>query len=384
MAFKPGCKAATKGKNPVYVVIKATLGTKSWKCHVVDEQTGQETDTVMELRSQQMRNLKPGETFPGGPPQENPDSTNQGDQQDILTEEQEETVEAVPPAPSTGSRSSQASVVDDSESRPSNNGNGTDQSLSVDSLDTPRPDTEQPNDLSEEEEGDPDDEEEEDIPISPDAFENERADFNASDFAAARGIEQDDDKHKAKWQQYLTEKDSLIKNEWTVARPAPNKQKIDVGERVTERTGQKRVGVVLDSVESDRSKKWSVQFEDGTTEEVSSTGIKLVRDERVFTWKIVQDSTPDDPVTVSTQCGVAGFKFDVFADAEEKSEDADYKFPFLMLLIHMWPGDWRDHLSRLNRFIGEENAKVPMRQQNKKSMSLVSGACSLILPSVLL
>ena len=94
-------------------------------------------------------------------------------------------------------------------------------------------------------EQDPDDVEDEDIPVFTSTVEAEQAEFNKSDFAAARGIETNNDKHKAKWDRYIQQKEALIEEEWTVTCKPPKKQKIDVGERVEEKSGNKPVGVVI-------------------------------------------------------------------------------------------------------------------------------------------
>ena len=67
---------------------------------------------------------------------------------------------------------------------------------------------------------------------------------------AARGIEKDEGKHKAKWELYQTKKDALVADEWSVTCKPSRKQKIDIGEKVVKKAGNKRVGVVVGSPEN--------------------------------------------------------------------------------------------------------------------------------------
>jgi hypothetical protein len=75
---------------------------------------------------------------------------------------------------------------------------------------------------------------------------------------------------------------------------------------------------------------------------VPSTQLKVVRDTRVFTWKIVEDSSPTDPVVPYQEHGIIGFDFGRFEEAKLNVENAYYDFTFLSLLIHLWPGNWRE------------------------------------------
>ena len=98
-----------------------------------------------------------------------------------------------------------------------------------------------------------------------------------------------------------------------------SKQKIDVGERVTQRHGQVREGIVVGNDRETKADKpqWSVLFKgsDEPERNIRSTKLRLVKDKRVFKWRITKDSTADDPVTPFRKTGIAGFKFeDAFQD----------------------------------------------------------------------
>ena len=164
-----------------------------------------------------------------------------------------------------------------------------------------------------ESEQDPDEDIVEDIPFFSDSAEAEQSEFSATNFMEARGIERDIDKHKAKWDTHLVEKDALIEEKWKVTLKAPRKQAIGIGEKVQEKAGRKRVGIgEKDDREGDSGPGWSVKFEDGVEENIPSQKLVLVRDNREFVWETVRDSTPDNLVVLPNVAGVAGFPFEEY------------------------------------------------------------------------
>jgi hypothetical protein len=64
----------------------------------------------------------------------------------------------------------------------------------------------------------------------------------------------------------------------------------------------------------------------------------VIKDKRVFEWKIVEDSFPTDPVVPYQTHGIVGFDFSKFDDAQLSIDNESYNFPYLRLLIHLWPG----------------------------------------------
>lgn len=161
-------------------------------------------------------------------------------------------------------------------------------------------------------EQDPDEAAEEDFAFVLDSHEAEHHEFNATDFATARGMEQDSNKHKAKWEQCQEEKDALIKEGRSVTCKPPKKQKMDIGERVQEKSGQKRAGIVFkDDHEGDSGAwLWSIQFEDGVDESAPLGRLKLVWDDRMLTWQTLRESAPENPIVEPQQAGAAGFRFE--------------------------------------------------------------------------
>jgi hypothetical protein len=182
--------------------------------------------------------------------------------------------------------------------------------------------------------------------------------------AMGQAVEQEDDKYKKKWDRYQVEKQALLDEGFSVNCKPATQQGIDIGTRVEERRGQKRKGLVVgdDRVRTQEGAGpcWSVHFDDEATPHrfVPSTALKVVRDTRVFTWKTVKDSSPTNPVVPYKDHGIIGFNFGQFDAAKLDIENDEYDFPFLKLLIYLWPGDWRDQLRNLNIKVESNNAKA--------------------------
>ncbi|CAB9527345.1 hypothetical protein SEMRO_1980_G309150.1 [Seminavis robusta] len=120
-----------------------------------------------------------------------------------------------------------------------------------------------------------------------------------NDLVAARGIELDDDKHKAKWDVYTIEKEKLVAEKWTVKRKPPSQQELQIGCKVKERRKGGRVGRIIEDDRDEGGKPcWSILFEGEpeVTPNVPSTKISQIKDKRVFVWEAVEDSVPDNPV----------------------------------------------------------------------------------------
>lgn len=389
--FRHGAKIMIK-KGNIPAIIQRAVGAKLWEVEHVDAR-GRPNGIISQLKSQQMKNLTNDAEFP--------------------TEDQR----------SVGSNSSDTSELDtndpvrnlDEAGQPNEfielfiNQNGSDQShdgthssTSIDlralgdgsiirvltandwDMDLRLRDSDQSAHFVEEDssvEEDPDEELDEDIPYTHPQDVDDPDAFNAADFMAARGIEVDQNKHKAKWDRYVMEKQALIANEWSVACKAPKKQSLGVGERVEERRDRRRKGIIVGddrNHEDDTGPLWAVFF-DGSEEpehNISSQKLQIVKDTRIFTWKVVIDSTPRaaDTVVKAKTLGVAGFNFrEAFEDAATACNSLTYRYPFLMLLIHLWPGNWQVHLRNLNIAIEVANASRSKRGLNKKVVSFVSG-----------
>jgi hypothetical protein len=162
--------------------------------------------------------------------------------------------------------------------------------------------------------------------------------------AMGQDVEHNNNKYKRKWDGYLIEKKALLNEGYIVRCKPPTQKGIDIGANVAERRGEKRKGIIVadDRDHDDEQSKpvWSVQFESETTSQrfVPSTQLQVIKDKRVFEWKIVEDSFPTDPVVPYQTHGIIGFDFSKFDDAQLSIDNESYDFPYLRLLIHLWPG----------------------------------------------
>ena len=153
--------------------------------------------------------------------------------------------------------------------------------------------------------------------------------------------------HRAKYKKYIQRKRELVTQNWTACLEPPSENGVDIGDRVCERKGNHpRYGIVVEKhPDSIPGTPLSDVLFDDEAEIVralsSRRDIKKIIDNRSFTWQIVEgDSTPDDPVKEFEQVGVVGFNFEsAFSHANVSSENPNYNFPFLRLLMHMWPGE---------------------------------------------
>jgi hypothetical protein len=164
---------------------------------------------------------------------------------------------------------------------------------------------------------------------------------------------------------------------------------------VEEGSDEKRKGIILasDRVDAKSPPLWLVLFEGETlvTRAVPFTRLKVIKDKRIFEWTIVKDSFPGNPVHGFQRHGVIGFPFGDFTEKRLSVDNENYSYPFLRLLIHLWPGEsfrgiiynqcltknflyccpgnWRVQLGNLNIWLEVRNATIP---DKKKRMSLVS------------
>ncbi|CAB9514794.1 hypothetical protein SEMRO_675_G185440.1 [Seminavis robusta] len=163
-------------------------------------------------------------------------------------------------------------------------------------------------------EDDPDDVQEEVPYFLHDVEYGEEIALEPNDLVVSRGIELDESKHKAKWDQYILDKEQLIADKWTVQRKPPHGHGLEIGSMVAERRKGGRKGLIVgDDREEDGKPAWTVMFEGEpeATSNIPSTKLKGVKDERIFTWETVRDSVPDDPVEDQpySMSGVVGFDF---------------------------------------------------------------------------
>ena len=97
-----------------------------------------------------------------------------------------------------------------------------------------------------------------------------------------------------------------------------------------------------------------------------------------ITWTAVANSVPTDPFPKYPVCGIRGFNFDVFQilkrelkSKQQHSSRHTNSRPYLDLLIHFWPGDWKTHWRKLKGAFDRENLQR-IRTAGKKAKRLKS------------
>ena len=72
-------------------------------------------------------------------------------------------------------------------------------------------------------------------------------------------------------------------------------------------------------------------------------------DKKNVLWEVVDDHVVEEP-SDHEEIGLQGFYFNVFDEDEEGVvREGSSEFPYLLILINIWPGDWISHLKRINR-----------------------------------
>ena len=72
---------------------------------------------------------------------------------------------------------------------------------------------------------------------------------------------------------------------------------------------------------------------------------------------MVDDNVVEEP-TYHEDIGLRGFDFNVFdQDEEGVVREGSSKFPYLLMLINLWPGNWKTQLKRMNQKLDEDNGK---------------------------
>ena len=220
----------------------------------------------------------------------------------------------------------------------------------------------------------PDDELEEDTPFQSQVdAQNEgegEAQFSEYEMRFAASLEPKDDKYARKVKEYKVKLKELLEKKHTVTKK-PSEKAMGVGSYVVERRNGGRKGIIL----SGSDKVWEVEFEDGTVEtDIASQRLKKdeERNGLAYVWSLVEESIPDPGKEVReyNNIGLAGFDFGkYFSEEAIRSKKNGYDFPFLKLMIKLWPGDWRKQLERLNLYIEHEYNKP---RDSKRRIALIS------------
>ena len=72
-------------------------------------------------------------------------------------------------------------------------------------------------------------------------------------------------------------------------------------------------------------------------------------------WGVVDDHVVEEP-TDHEELGLWGFDFNYFGgDEEGVVREGSSEFSYLLMLIKLWPGNWKTQLIRTNQKVDEDN-----------------------------
>ena len=78
-------------------------------------------------------------------------------------------------------------------------------------------------------------------------------------------------------------------------------------------------------------------------------------DVKKFLWGVVDNHAVEEP-TDHDEIGLRGFGFNLFGeDEKEVGREGSSEFPYLLMLIKLWLGDWKTQLNRTNQNMDEYN-----------------------------
>lgn len=374
MAFKKGSKVETRGKEPRRCTITAAIAKQKWE--VEYEDGTKEIKTSNQLRNPQSlaaaaRNLAHIVLTPS----KNKRKSNQRKDDDVSPKSDEDsTSDEDAPAQKQSSVNNQTRNSDDRSISSSNTSSSEEFELQ-----TPRPSSPTPS---------TDDETEEVVAKPDDEDLNAGLDHDVElvdGVNLAKEMHQDEDtaRRNERKRKYLTEKLKLIEEAETFVKRVQPKG-LEEGALVETRkkdaaTNEPERGVIVQKVWAEKGSgagggkkqfKWKVRLNSGQEKNFTSHQLKRQDGQgiREFVWKVVDTHYPDENNFDYDQIGVVGFDFGMFEEGID-CEAPDYKYPFAELFLHLFPGNARDVVRRMNIAVREDNAKNS-RKKNVKEFSL--------------
>ena len=80
-------------------------------------------------------------------------------------------------------------------------------------------------------------------------------------------------------------------------------------------------------------------------------------DKKKVLWEVVNDHVVEEP-TDHEEIGLRGVGFNIFDEYEEGVViEGSSEFPYLLILIKLWTGDWMTQLNIMNQKVDEDNGK---------------------------
>ena len=81
-------------------------------------------------------------------------------------------------------------------------------------------------------------------------------------------------------------------------------------------------------------------------------------DGKKILWEVVDDHVVEE-ATDHDEIVLQGFDFNLFGeDKKGVGREGSSEFPYLLMLINMWTGDWKNQLNRTNQKVDADNGKA--------------------------
>lgn len=371
MAFKKGSKVETRGKNPRKCTIVAAVGQQRWEIEYEDGTKEVKTSRQLQNRKSLVAAARSVAAVVLTPSKNKRKSKQRKDiHSSSLSDEDSPSDEDTPPP-------KQSSVGKKTRNTDNQSDSSSDSSSSEEyELRTPRPSPTPFTTETEEEIAEPDINDED-----LDAGEDEDVDLAAAMHQSEAAIlDKDTERRNARKRKYLTEKLKLVEDAETFVKRVQPKG-LEKGSLVETRkkdatTNEPERGMIVEKVWADQGSgagggkkkfKWKVRLNSG--QEKTFTSHQLKRQDgqgiREFVWKVVDTHFPDENNFDYDQIGVVGFDFGMFEESID-CDAPDYKYPFAQLFVHLFPGDPKDVVRRMNIAVRENNAKDSRKKKTKE------------------
>ena len=107
------------------------------------------------------------------------------------------------------------------------------------------------------------------------------------------------------------------------------------------------------------AKRWDVYVNENEKLVKGGYLVEVVgHDKKTVLWEVVDGHVVEEP-TDHEETGLRGFDFNLLDKYEEKVvREGSSGFPYLLMLIKIWPGNWKTQLKRMNQKVDEENGKA--------------------------
>ena len=97
------------------------------------------------------------------------------------------------------------------------------------------------------------------------------------------------------------------------------------------------------------AKRWDIYVNEKENLVKGGYSVEVVgHDGKKFLWEVAEDHVVEEP-TDHDDIGLRGFGFNLFGkDEKGVGREGSSEFPYLLMLIKLWPGNWKTQLKREN------------------------------------